>query len=75
MNNLFSPGARQAVQIRRRRSDRKTGKTIITTVFAVTSLTAEQATPVLLARLVCDHWKIEFLHHVRDTALPRTPPN
>lgn len=45
----------------------KTGKTTITTVYAVTSLTAEQATPVQLARLIRDHWKIEVLHHVRDT--------
>lgn len=32
-----------------------------------TSLTAKQATPAQLARLVRDHWKIEALHHVRDT--------
>jgi predicted transposase YbfD/YdcC len=67
VNNLLFPGARQAVQIKRRRTDRKTGKTTITTVYAVTSLTAEQATPVQLARLIRDHWKIEALHHVRDT--------
>jgi predicted transposase YbfD/YdcC len=47
----------------RRRTDRKTVKT----VYAVTSLTAEQATPAQLARLVRDHWTIEALHHVRDT--------
>jgi hypothetical protein len=67
VNNLFFPGARQAVQIKRRRTDRKTGKTTVKTVYAVTSLTAEQATPAQLARLVSDHWKIEALHHVRDT--------
>ncbi|MFC1432640.1 transposase [Streptacidiphilus sp. N1-3] len=61
------PGTRQAVQIKRRRTDRKSGRTTITTVFAVTSLTTERATPLLLARLVRDHWKIEVLHHVRDT--------
>jgi predicted transposase YbfD/YdcC len=33
----------------------------------VTSLTAEQATPARLAQLVRDHWKIESLHHIRDT--------
>ncbi|WUT58814.1 transposase [Streptomyces canus] len=37
------------------------------TVYAVTSLTAEQATPPQLAKLIRDHWKIEALHHVRDT--------
>lgn len=67
LNNLLFPGAHQAVQIKRRRTDRKTGKTTITTVYAVTDLTAEQATPVQLARLIRDHWKIEALHHVRDT--------
>ncbi|MFJ5221060.1 ISAs1 family transposase, partial [Streptomyces sp. NPDC088354] len=35
--------------------------------YAVTSLTAEQATAAQLAELVRDHWKIEALHHVRDT--------
>lgn len=73
MNNLLFPGARQAVQIKRRRTDRKTGKTgrtgktTTTTVHVVISLTAEQANPVQLARLIRDHWKIEALHHVRDT--------
>ncbi|MFD4949803.1 ISAs1 family transposase [Streptomyces sp. NPDC058409] len=67
VNNLLFPGARQAVQIKRRRTDRKTGRTTVKTVYAVTSLTAEQATPSQLARLVRDHWTIEALHHVRDT--------
>lgn len=67
VNSLLFPGARQAVQIKRRRTDRKTGKTTVKTVHAVTSLTAEQATPAQLAELVRDHWKIEALHHVRDT--------
>ncbi|MFF5522634.1 ISAs1 family transposase [Streptomyces coeruleorubidus] len=67
VNSLLFPGARQAVQIKRRRTDRTTGKTTVKTVYAVTSLTAEQATPSQLARLVRDHWTIEALHHVRDT--------
>ncbi|WP_443045795.1 transposase [Streptomyces sp. NBC_00356] len=46
-----------------RRTDRKTGKT----VYAVTSLTAEQVSPAQLATLIRDHWQIEALHHVRDT--------
>ncbi|MFD8767315.1 hypothetical protein [Streptomyces mirabilis] len=37
------------------------------TVYSVTSVTAEQATAAQLAQLVRDHWKIEALHHVRDT--------
>ncbi|MFE9139620.1 ISAs1 family transposase [Streptomyces sp. NPDC007355] len=67
VNNLLFPGARQAVQIKRRRTDRNTSKTTITTVYAVTSLTAEQATAARLAQLIRDHWKIEALHHIRDT--------
>nr|WP_260696021.1 ISAs1 family transposase [Streptomyces sp. IB201691-2A2] len=67
VNNLLFPGARQAIQVKRRRTDRKTGKTTITTVYAVTSLAAEQATPAQIATLIRDHWKVEALHHVRDT--------
>jgi predicted transposase YbfD/YdcC len=64
VNNLLFPGARQAVQIKRRRTDRKT---TITTVYAVTSLTAEQGSPAQLTKLIKDHWQVEALHHVRDT--------
>ncbi|WP_411089812.1 ISAs1 family transposase [Streptomyces sp. 061-3] len=67
VNNLLFPGASQAVQIKRRRTDCKTGKTTLTTVYAVTSLTAEQAAAAQLAKLIRDHWKVEALHHVRDT--------
>ncbi|MER5217196.1 ISAs1 family transposase [Streptomyces sp. NPDC002838] len=66
VNNLLFPGARQAVQLKRRRVDRKTDKISVKTVHAVTSLTSEQATPAELARLIRGHWKIEALHHVRD---------
>ncbi|MET8957296.1 ISAs1 family transposase [Streptomyces sp. NPDC004533] len=45
VNNLLFPGARQAIQIKRFRTDRKTGWTAIKTVYAVTSLTADQAIP------------------------------
>ncbi|MFF1917360.1 ISAs1 family transposase [Streptomyces sp. NPDC058239] len=65
-NSLLFPGARQAIQLKRRRMDRKTGKVSIRTVYAVTGLTAEQATPAELARLIRSHWKIEALHRVRD---------
>ncbi len=50
----------------RRHTDRETGKTTIKTVYAVTSLTAEQANPAQLATLIRDHWQIEALHHVGD---------
>ncbi|MER5360132.1 transposase [Streptomyces sp. NPDC002785] len=67
VNSLLFPGARQSIQIMRRRTDRKTGKTTVKTVHAVTSPTAEQASPAQLATLIRDHWQIEALHHVRDT--------
>ncbi|MFE4423505.1 ISAs1 family transposase [Streptomyces sp. NPDC056817] len=67
VNDLLFPAARQAIQVRRRRTDRKTGKTTVKTVYAVTSLTAEQADPAQLARLIRGHWQVEALHHVRDT--------
>jgi predicted transposase YbfD/YdcC len=67
VTNLLFPGARQAVQLKRRRTCRKTGKTTIKTIYAVTSLTAEQAIPARLAQLIKDHWAVEALHHVRDT--------
>ncbi|MFC9952806.1 transposase [Streptomyces prasinus] len=66
MNGLLFTGARQAVQLKRRRVDRKTGKAGTKTVYAVTNLTAEEATPAELARLIRSHWRIESLHHVRD---------
>lgn len=67
MNNHHFPGARQVIQVKRRRTCRKTDRTTIKTVYAVTSLTAEQATPAQLAKLIKDHWQVEALHHVRDT--------
>ncbi|WP_406465007.1 ISAs1 family transposase [Streptomyces sp. NBC_01622] len=67
VNSLLFPGARQTVQIKRRRTDSKTSRTTLKTVSAVTSLTAEQVTAGQLAELVRSHWTIEVLHHVRDT--------
>lgn len=64
-NNPLLPGP-PAIHLKRHRTDRKTGKTRIKTVYAVTNLAAEQATPAELARLIPSHWKIEALHHVRD---------
>ncbi|GAA2671557.1 hypothetical protein GCM10009864_47320 [Streptomyces lunalinharesii] len=75
VNNLLFPGARQAILIKRRRTDRKTGKTAVKTVYAVTSLTAERAGPAQLALLIRGHWQVEALHHIRDTTSPATPPN
>lgn len=66
VNSPLFPGDRQTVQLKHRQVDRKTGKVSIKTVHTVTSLTAEQATPAGLARLIRSHWKIEALHHIRD---------
>lgn len=65
---LLFPGAAQAIELKRRRVNHKTGKISIKTVYAVTSLNAEQATPAQLASLIRGHWSIEALHHVRDTS-------
>ncbi|WP_084713105.1 transposase [Streptacidiphilus rugosus] len=54
------------MEIKRRRTNRKTGKVETKTVYAVTSLTPEQATPAQLAQLVQEHWSVEALHHIRD---------
>lgn len=67
VDNLLFPGARQGARIKRRRTDRECGKTTVKSEYAVTSMTAEQATPAQPARLIKDHWHIEALHHVRDT--------
>jgi predicted transposase YbfD/YdcC len=64
---LDFPHATQALQITRRVRDlhRRRWRTI--TVYAITSLSAIQASPARLADLVRGHWAIENgLHHVRD---------
>lgn len=61
------PHAGQALQVVRRRRTARTGKVSLERVYAVTSLTALQATPADLARRVRGHWAIENReHHVRD---------
>ncbi|WP_308375897.1 ISAs1 family transposase [Streptomyces sp. ISL-99] len=64
---LLYPGATQAIELKRRRVNRKTGKVSLKTVYAVTSLSAGQATPAKLASWIRGHWSVEALHHVRDT--------
>src|SRR6266487_3898432 len=61
------PHAAQAIQIRRRRRPLNgTSRWSTETVYAVTSLTATQATPAQLAGWARGHWGIEALHHIRD---------
>jgi len=63
---LDFPHATQALRIRRRRLNLSTGRWSTVTVYAITNLSAAQATPAELADWLRRHWTIEALHHVRD---------
>ena len=65
---LPMPHARQAIRITRHRRDTTTGKTSRETVYAVATLTADDAGPHDLARLAREHWTVEANHHVRDVS-------
>ncbi|WP_169789220.1 ISAs1 family transposase [Nonomuraea candida] len=60
------PHAAQAIQVKRRRTDHRTGKTTIVTIYAVTSLPPGRITHAQLAALIRGHWCVEALHHIRD---------
>ncbi|WP_243707738.1 ISAs1 family transposase [Micromonospora sp. KC606] len=64
---LDFPHAVQARRIRRRRLNLTTGRWSTVTVYAITNLTAAQASPADLADWLRGHWAIETLHHIRDT--------
>jgi predicted transposase YbfD/YdcC len=63
---LDFPHATQALRIRRRRLNLMTGRWSTVTVYALTNLSAGQATPAELADWLRGHWTIEVLHHIRD---------
>jgi hypothetical protein len=64
---LAFPRAAQAIQVVRRRRRRGTKKWSRETVYAITSLTAAQASPAGLAAIIRGHWMIEDrLHWVRS---------
>jgi predicted transposase YbfD/YdcC len=64
---LCFPYAAQALCVTRRIRPLSGGKKWRTvTIYAVTSLTASQATPAQLAEWIRGHWRIEALHHIRD---------
>jgi predicted transposase YbfD/YdcC len=64
---LAFPHAAQAIRVTRRMRPVSGGKKWRTvTVYAVTSLTASQATPAQLAGWIRGHWQIEAIHHIRD---------
>ena len=64
----FFPQAAQAIKVVRRRRALGSKKWTTVTVYAITSLTALQADPTLLARWLRAHWAIEALHWVRDVS-------
>lgn len=63
---LFPHTLSRAMEIKRRRTHRKTSKVETKTVYAITSLPPEQAGPPQLAELAQNHWSVEALHHIRD---------
>jgi predicted transposase YbfD/YdcC len=66
---LDFPHATQALRVTRRVRSLRNRRWRTATVYAVTSLTAAQASPARLADYVRGHWGIEALHHIRDTTL------
>jgi predicted transposase YbfD/YdcC len=66
VQDLDLPHAHQAIKITRRRHNTRTAKTSRENVYAVTSLSATQATGDDLARLAREHWTVEAGHHIRD---------
>ena len=69
------PHAAQAVRITRTRKRKGSTKRATTeTVYAITSLTAEQAQPAELASYIRGHWHLENkLHWVRDVTMGEDP--
>ncbi|WP_404868093.1 ISAs1 family transposase [Kitasatospora griseola] len=66
--DLGFPHAVQAVRILRHRTALKTGTVSRRTVYAITDLTSQQASPQRLGQLARSQWTIENrLHFVRDT--------
>lgn len=69
---ILFPHATQAIQVVCCRRTR-TGRWRTETVYAVTSLAAEQADPAELADAIRGHWHVENrLHWVATSPLPRT---
>ncbi len=68
---ILFPHAAQAVRITRTRKRKASSKRATReTVYAVTSLTAEQAQPAELAAYIRGHWHVENrLHWVRDVTM------
>lgn len=65
VSSLLLPGARQAVQIARRRVSCTTGRIILKTVRSHQPRRGAEAPPARLAQLVRGRWMVEALYHVR----------
>lgn len=72
VTGLPFPHAVQAIRITRRTQPRRGGRWRTVTVYAITNLTARQASPAHLADDIRGHWAIEALHHTRDVTTART---
>jgi predicted transposase YbfD/YdcC len=72
---LDFPHAAQALRITRRARPLAGRRWRTVTVYAITSLTAAQASPARLADWIRGHWGIEALHHIRESPSPRMPPS
>lgn len=61
------PHAKQTIRLTRDRTDHRSGQATREPVYAITSLSPDQASPAQLAALIRGHWGIENrLHWVRD---------
>jgi hypothetical protein len=65
---LALPHAAQAICLTRQVRPLDGGRWRTVTVYAITSLDAQQATPAQLAAWIRGHWQIEALHHLRDVS-------
>ena len=69
---LGFPHAAQVIQVTRKRTvagshaSTRRGRWQTVTVYAITSLPFQLASPARLADLLRGHWAIEALHHLRD---------
>jgi len=66
-DDLDFPHVRQVARITRYRTERASGRRTRETVYVVTSLSARQADPERIGKIVRGHWGIENkIHYVRD---------
>jgi predicted transposase YbfD/YdcC len=71
---LAFPHAAQAIAITRRTRPLNDRRWRTVTVYAITSLDAQKATPAQLAAWIRGHWQIQALHHIRDVTYDEDHP-